>query len=158
MTRQRWSPAARAYAATQRAFADPGDRDPRRRDLRVGDADRQRVVADLQRHYVEGRLTSEELSERVDKALAARTEGDLATLLADLPSERPLEPARQRPNREWWTPFVSMPGVLLVAIMALLLLTWLVWLPSAHLGGPPVWSFLFLGGFFFFGRPPRSRR
>jgi len=157
MSRQRWSPAIRAYAATQHAFSDP--RDPRRRDLRVGDADRQRVVADLQRHYVEGRLTSEELSERVDRALAARTEGDLAELLVDLPTEQPPEPARPRSAPEWWTPFATMPGVLLAVMLALLLLTWLVWMPSMHLGGgPPVWSFLFLGGFFFFGRPPRRRR
>ena len=42
----------------------------------------------------------------------------------------------------------------------LLRVTWLIWLPSAHVGpgGPPVWSIFFLGGFFFFGRPPRSRR
>src|SRR5262252_3018000 len=43
-----------------------------RADLRVGDADRQRVVDELQRHYVAGRLTSEELGERVAQALSAR--------------------------------------------------------------------------------------
>ena len=81
MTPERWSPAARAYASTQQAWRG-GDK-PR---MRVGDADRQRVVAELQRHYVDGRLTSDELSDRVDQALAARTEADLAPLLADLPA------------------------------------------------------------------------
>src|SRR5690242_8655656 len=64
---------------------DPSRRLWPRPDLRVGDTDRQAVVSELQRHYVEGRLTSEELGERVTQALAARTFGDLATLLADLP-------------------------------------------------------------------------
>jgi Domain of unknown function (DUF1707) len=54
-------------------------------ELRAGDADRQAAVAELQRHYVEGRLSSDELGERVAQALAARTFGELSAPLADLP-------------------------------------------------------------------------
>jgi hypothetical protein len=151
MTPERWSPAARAYAAAQQAWQAPKSH------MRVGDADRQRVVAELQRHYVEGRLTSEELAERVDRALTARTEGDLALLLEDLPPPEETQPVVR--EQQWWTRFVTFPGVVLLAMLGVMLLTWLIWLPGGHLGpgGPPVWSVFFLG-FFFFGRPPRSRR
>jgi uncharacterized protein DUF1707 len=59
----------------------PGD--PR---LRASDADRDRVASLLQEHHAEGRLTAEEFTERVDKALTAKTLGDLDALLADLPA------------------------------------------------------------------------
>src|SRR4051794_29184071 len=99
MTPERWSPAARAYAAAQQAWQAPKSH------MRVGDADRQRVVAELQRHYVEGRLTSDELGERVDRALAARTEGDLAPLLEDLPAPEVAMPVVR--ERQGWTRFAT---------------------------------------------------
>ena len=122
--------------------------------LRAGDADRQAVISELQRHYVDGRLSSDELSERVDRALAARTFGDLDTLLADLPT-RQRAPDRERPRQDWWAPFVGVPGLVLLAMLAVLILTWLVWLPN---GGTIAWPVLVLGGVFFFGRPPRIWR
>jgi hypothetical protein len=54
--------------------------------VRASDADRERTVALLREHHAVGRLTAEEFSERVDKAFAARTLGDLEVLLADLPA------------------------------------------------------------------------
>ena len=57
--------------------------DPR---VRASDADRERTATLLREHHAVGRLTPEEFSERVDKALAARTIGDLEALLADLPA------------------------------------------------------------------------
>src|SRR5262245_33662843 len=154
MDRQRWSPRERANAAMQHVFS--AQNTPGSRDLRVGDADRQRVVAELQRHYVEGRLNSDELAERVDTALAARTESDLAALLEDLPGPPQPEPAPRHAPNEWWTPFTTAPGLLLAVLIGLVVLTWLVALPEAHMRGAPILSFLFLGFFFF--RPPRSRR
>ena len=119
--------------------------------VRAGDADRQQVVAELQRHYVDGRLSTDELSERVDRALAARTFGELDSLLSDLPTA-PRVPEEARAS--WLTPFVTFPGVLLVGMVAILVITWLIWLPN---GGNPVWPVFILGGVFFFGRPPRIR-
>ncbi|GAB7052679.1 hypothetical protein JCM9534A_78050 [Catenuloplanes indicus JCM 9534] len=58
--------------------------DPR---LRASDADRQRVVADLERHTAAGRLSLDEFTTRVDAVLAARTHGDLGHLTSDLPAE-----------------------------------------------------------------------
>src|SRR5215213_10004885 len=66
---------------------EPGDQ--RRATLRASDADRERVVEQLRQHHVEGRLTVEELTERTERADAARTLGDLDALGADLP---PLQP------------------------------------------------------------------
>jgi hypothetical protein len=54
-------------------------------DLRASDADRDRVIAELSKHFQAGRLTAEELDERSGQALRARTGSDLAVLLADLP-------------------------------------------------------------------------
>jgi Domain of unknown function (DUF1707) len=123
--------------------------------LRAGDGDRRQVVAELQRHFVEGRLTSDELSERVDRALAARTFGELKSLTTDLPTPRPATADHNIQRQDWWAPFVSMPGVLLLATLVVLVVTLLVSLPS---GGVVAWPVLILGGFFFIGRPPRLRR
>jgi hypothetical protein len=54
-------------------------------ELRISDADRERVAERLRDAAGEGRLTVEELDERVELAYAARTGGDLAPLTADLP-------------------------------------------------------------------------
>jgi hypothetical protein len=54
--------------------------------VRAADGDRRRAVAELQEHFVAGRLSSEELGERVEKVLASRTFGELALVLHDLPS------------------------------------------------------------------------
>ena len=53
--------------------------------IRISDADRERVTSRLREHYAEGRLSSEELDERVTAALNAKTFGDLRGVMADLP-------------------------------------------------------------------------
>jgi len=53
--------------------------------MRASDADRDRVAEVLREAFAEGRLSLEEHSERVDQVHAAKTLGDLAPLLADLP-------------------------------------------------------------------------
>jgi hypothetical protein len=55
-------------------------------DLRAGDSDRAAVATALGRHMAEGRLTVAEYEERVTRAYAARTFGDLAGLTEDLPA------------------------------------------------------------------------
>lgn len=62
--------------------------------IRTSDADRERVTARLRDHYAEGRLTRDELDERIAAALNARTFGDLRRILADLPEPRPAAPQR----------------------------------------------------------------
>jgi hypothetical protein len=53
---------------------------------RASHADREQVVGALQAAFVQGRLTADELDERVGQALAARTYADLAALTTDLPA------------------------------------------------------------------------
>jgi uncharacterized protein DUF1707 len=59
----------------------PGD--PR---IRASDADRDRVASLLREHHAAGRLTAEEFHERMDRALEARTVGELDELMTDLPA------------------------------------------------------------------------
>lgn len=55
--------------------------------LRASDADRQHVVAALERHTAAGRLTLDEFGDRVARALAAATHGELSEIVGDLPVE-----------------------------------------------------------------------
>ena len=56
---------------------------------RASDADRDRIVAALREHLAAGRLTIEEFDERMDKAYAAKTLGELDSLMTDLPETGP---------------------------------------------------------------------
>ncbi|WP_214320205.1 DUF1707 SHOCT-like domain-containing protein [Nonomuraea sediminis] len=64
-----------------------------RDDLRIGDAEREQTMASLREHFAQGRLTHEELDERLDRTLAAKTARDLAQITADLPGSRFKEPS-----------------------------------------------------------------
>lgn len=57
--------------------------------MRVSDGERDVMAAELREHYAAGRLTTEELNERLDRAFAATTRGDLTALRHDLPDLRP---------------------------------------------------------------------
>jgi Domain of unknown function (DUF1707) len=61
--------------------------------LRASDDDRDRLVEQLQRHAVAGRLSIDEYAERVDRVLVARTHGELAAVVHDLPTESQAEAA-----------------------------------------------------------------
>ena len=52
----------------------------------AANADRERTVGVLRAGFTEGRLTQDELDERVTRAYVARTYGDLWALTADLPA------------------------------------------------------------------------
>ncbi len=56
---------------------------------RVGDAERDLVIRRLQEHCATGRLSLDELTDRVAGVQSARTSADLAALTADLPAEQP---------------------------------------------------------------------
>ena len=51
----------------------------------VGDRERDRAAAALRRHYLQGRLSADELAERVHLVLRARSVADLREALSDLP-------------------------------------------------------------------------
>jgi hypothetical protein len=58
-------------------------------DVRASDAERDATVERLRDAAGEGRLTLEELADRIDVATRAVTRGELAALLADLPGASP---------------------------------------------------------------------
>jgi Domain of unknown function (DUF1707) len=58
-----------------------------RNELRASYDDRDRVVELLRVSAGDGRLTAEELDERLELAMTARTYGELARLVSDLPAE-----------------------------------------------------------------------
>jgi uncharacterized protein DUF1707 len=93
--------------------------------MRASDADREAVSARLRDHYAEGRLTQDELDERVSAALSAKTFGELRTLTTDLPGPVPLPP-RNDPRPSWGSPpprrqHRHRPPVALFLLIALLL-------------------------------------
>jgi hypothetical protein len=60
--------------------------------VRASDAERETTVERLRDAAAEGRLTLEELADRIEVAGSAVTRGELATLLSDLPSALPAAP------------------------------------------------------------------
>lgn len=80
-------------------MAEPPDRLP---GLRASDADRERAVEHLRAHAGEGRLTVEELSERLGGVYEARTAGELERLTADLPDAVPPQRAPAARERSPW--------------------------------------------------------
>lgn len=143
--------------------------------LRAADADREAVAAALGRALSEGRLGVDEYEERLAKAYAARTYGDLGGLTADLPGATPTrhasvpEPARAaqpagacgpvpwlRGVRAVWAPWITT---------ALIVTT--IWLASSPGRGRfdyfwPIWVIGPWGAVLLArtitGAPPRSRR
>ena len=53
--------------------------------LRIGDAERDAAAADLGEHYAAGRLSLDELNERLDAVFSAKTLGQLTRIMTDLP-------------------------------------------------------------------------
>ncbi len=105
-------------------------------DLRIGDAERDAAMVQLREHYVAGRLTLDELTERIDGALSAKTQRHIDQLMADLP--RPPRAARRPP-----APPVPDPGRFLVfALLLFALATWMLimaWMSRHGLAGPYRW-------------------
>jgi hypothetical protein len=107
-----------------------GELQPR---MRAGDADRQRVVERLGKHFAEGRLTVAEFDERAARAHASVHLDELPALTADLPGDpEPRRPARQGPR-------VPGPFVFVLAMF----LAWSMVVAVVH-GTPPFLALLLL--------------
>jgi uncharacterized protein DUF1707 len=119
--------------------------------IRASDAERDQVVALLQRDFADGRLTQAELEERVGAALAARTRIQLRALTADLPGAD-LPGADVRPAR----PAMALDPWLLVLLLCLCppagVAYWLLarrgigggWLSHRQLAGIPNWAWILI--------------
>lgn len=120
--------------------------------LRASDDDRERTAVLLRDHTAAGRLTPDELDERLGVSYSARTLGELDAVLTDLPGAALPAPSRRvsTPGRRLRPPIAVM-GPVLAALVALAVLTdghtaWLLW-PLAFFwmrgrwwgrrGGPP---------------------
>jgi hypothetical protein len=64
--------------------------------VRIGDAERDRAVAQLSEHFVAGRLTQGEFEERSEQVTHARYADDIEPLFDDLPAPAELQPAQPR--------------------------------------------------------------
>jgi hypothetical protein len=67
--------------------------------IRVSDAEREAVAGQLREHYGDGRLTLDELNERLDQTFAAKTASELHAVTTDLPRDA-----------AGWTPRTSAAG------------------------------------------------
>lgn len=58
-------------------------------DLRISDEQRERATREIREHFAAGRLSQDELDDRVQAVYAARTESELEAARADLPKLPP---------------------------------------------------------------------
>jgi len=81
-------------------------------ELLASDADRERIAEGLRIAAGEGRLTPEELEERLERAFAARTNADLEPLVVDLPrSPRDPRPRDRGHERAYIATMVLLVGI-----------------------------------------------
>lgn len=99
------------------------------RDIRIGDAERQRAIELLGEHLSAGRLDVDEYGDRTARVTAAKTRGDVLALFDDLPEPHPrfaqgaplpsVAPARAAADRRWMRVAVPAVGLLCVALFFL---------------------------------------
>jgi Domain of unknown function (DUF1707) len=132
--------------------------------IRVSDADRDRVTAQLRDHFAAGRITPGELDERLSAALNAKTFGDLRRIMADLPGTVPAPLGAAPPSlraapawavRRRHPPFAPL---IVLALLTVLLIPGTGWLLAAFVNVILlVWLMTFVVGAFAFGRSQRRR-
>lgn len=128
----------------------PGPR-PGRPNLLVGDAEREWVCQALSDHFGAGRLTPDEFDDRVERAVAARTDADLRGLLSDLPTPTP---AAVAPTPTVATAAADGPPVMDVLFALLGLAAGMCLILLFSLGGQRYGGF---GFFAFWAAPPWQR-
>ena len=113
----------------------------------AGSADRERAVGVLRAAFTEGRLTQDELDDRVARAYAARTYGDLWALIADLPAgplpypgglpyqqATPAVPPSAEPDTSWH----SAAALVITALVIFTLAALVTAIATAHAHAAPV--------------------
>ena len=102
----------------------------------VGDRERDRAALELQRHYREGRLSADELGQRLETALRARNGAQLRSALRELPAA--------------WSRVDVVRTARNAAILAGTVVVWMLWNVGLLIAfvawlaanGPSVWAFL----------------
>jgi hypothetical protein len=89
--------------------------------LRVSDAERNEVADKLSAHFADGRLDQTEFKERLDAAMGAKTQGDLAGLFDDLPplSNSGVVAQDDRHHRRRRRSFPVLATIMIVALIGL---------------------------------------
>jgi hypothetical protein len=87
--------------------------------LRASDDERAAVTDALTRHHLAGRLDIDEYSERLEVAYGAKTRGELAPVLADLPADPPPRPPRRSHPRDlWFIALVAFAALMIITVVA----------------------------------------
>ncbi|MFG3056457.1 DUF1707 and DUF4190 domain-containing protein [Kitasatospora sp. NPDC048239] len=81
--------------------------------MRAAHADRERTIDVLKAAYAEGRLSADEYAQRFDGASAAQTYGELAMLVADLPSGPMVAPMGAPMGAQMGSPVPLVPPTFL---------------------------------------------
>jgi hypothetical protein len=112
--------------------------------LRMSDAEREQAAGELGEHYVQGRLTAEEHSERLDQIWAARTRAELAPIFQDLPGRyapQPFGPPFPQPFPQRFAGYAApqrrrtrLPAPLMAILAFLVAVTVLTHLPIILFG------------------------
>jgi Domain of unknown function (DUF1707) len=111
----------------------------------VGDRERERSALALRRHYVDGRLDENELSERLELVLHARSRGDLRAALRQLPRWSDLDHLAGRLRH---AALVGVITLIWLMLSATLFVAFVVWVAvrgasvGALLAFPAVWIVL----------------
>jgi hypothetical protein len=105
--------------------------------IRVDDEERERAVVALREHTARGRLDPDELDERVSAAYRARTRGELADLVRDLPAEQDAAPPA-RPRRPGTVAFQRHLAVFVVVGVFFVA----IWAASGGGSFWPIWALL----------------
>ena len=120
---------------------------------RVSDAERERVVRDLTKHCGDGRLTLDELEERVAEVYAATTRADIEHALRELPrSSMPMvkpsgppvrvkpsaAPVREIDHRRNGEIALRIHLVVYLSVIGLLSAIWLLTSPFGYFW--PIWT------------------
>ena len=109
-------------------------------DLRASDADREQHAELLREHAAQGRLTVDELEERLDRVYAARTRGELAPVVADLPAPRPARARRRHAAAAARRLSPARPEV--AAFLAVNLVLLVIWAATGAGYFWPIWPLL----------------
>jgi hypothetical protein len=106
-------------------------------DLRIGDAERDAITLQLREHFAAGRLTIDELTERIDAALTAKTQRQIDALMADLPKmPTPRRPAA--PQDRQAEDFGDAGRYLVLLLLLFALASWLLMMAWMYrYGGDP---------------------
>ena len=153
-------PPSAYWASAHAVSAAPREIVPEPLHLRASDAERERVADVLRVHAGDGRLTPDELEQRLERAYAAGTRADLRALVSDLPAGAPEDRspgAAARARTQGPSGGAAEWAVFL--LVAVILLT--VWAASGAGAFWPAWPLGFWGFALLSksaqGRRPRTR-